>query len=234
VSIKALYRTGSREEWRRSLKALAIQVIVCKKGIGVSGKATLASESCFDVRAEYSSRVTEFTAVADGVFLVVDSSLTPARGNCRAFAIVYDDAQLPLWTASWGWSHSSQHIDGDSMQSLHLTRKFLVMILAAFLLPAAASAEKTLSHSDHEPLGGMRTKFIKDVSFAAVEKESNGRLKIADRWNSALATGYDALTVLGEGTVADIGIVVPEYKSDKMPLHQISKTSRGPHRGSSG
>jgi TRAP-type C4-dicarboxylate transport system substrate-binding protein len=111
------------------------------------------------------------------------------------------------------------------MQSLHLTRKFLVMILAAFLLPATASAEKTLRYSNHEPLGGMRTKFIKDVFFAAIEKESNGRLKIADHWDSALATGYDALTVLGEGTVADIGIVVPEYKSDKLPLHQISKAS---------
>jgi TRAP-type C4-dicarboxylate transport system substrate-binding protein len=96
------------------------------------------------------------------------------------------------------------------MQSLHLTRKFLVMTLAAFLLPATASAEKTLRYSDHEPLGGMRTKFIKDVFFAAIEKESNGRLKIADHWDSALATGYDALTVLGEGTVADLGIVVPE------------------------
>jgi TRAP-type C4-dicarboxylate transport system substrate-binding protein len=109
------------------------------------------------------------------------------------------------------------------MPPLHLTSKFLVMILAAFLLPAMASAKKTLRYSDHEPLGGMRTKFIKDVFFAAIEKESNGRLKIADHWDSALATGYDALSVLGEGAVADIGIVVPEYKSDKLPLHQIFK-----------
>ena len=110
------------------------------------------------------------------------------------------------------------------MQSLHLTRKLLVMVLAAFLLPATASAEKTLRYSDHEPLGGMRTKFIKDVFFAAIEKESNGRLRIRDQWDGVLATGYDALGVLGEGAIADIGIVVPEYKSDKMPLHQIFKS----------
>jgi len=59
-------------------------------------------------------------------------------------------------------------------------RKLLVVTLAAFLLPATASAEKILRYSDHEPLGGMRTKFIKDVFFAAIEKESNGRGAVAD------------------------------------------------------
>jgi hypothetical protein len=59
---------------------------------------------------------------------------------------------------------------------MHLAGKSLVMILALFLLPDTASAEKILRYSDHEPLGGMRTKFIKEVFFAAIEKESNGRL----------------------------------------------------------
>ena len=98
------------------------------------------------------------------------------------------------------------------------------MTLAALLFPAAASAEKILRYTDHEPLGGMRTRFIKDVFFAAVEKESNGRLKIDDRWDSALATGYDALSVLEKGAVADIGIVVPEYAASALPLHQIFKS----------
>ena len=108
------------------------------------------------------------------------------------------------------------------MQSLHL--KLLALMLAALLLPAAASAETILRYSDHEPLGGMRTKLIKEVFFAAIEKESNGRLKIEDHWNGELATGYDALGVVGKGAAADMGIVVPEYKSDRLPLHQIFKS----------
>ena len=110
------------------------------------------------------------------------------------------------------------------MQVLNRPGKLLAITLAALLLPAMASAEKILRYTDHEPLGGMRTKFIKDVFFAAVEKESNGRLKVEDHWNSELATGYDALRVLGNGSVADIGIVVPEYTADELPLHQIFKS----------
>lgn len=110
------------------------------------------------------------------------------------------------------------------MRLFNLPGKLLAMTLAAFLLPATASAETTLRYTDHEPLGGMRTQFIKDVFFPAVEKESGGRLKIADYWNGELATGYDALRVVGDGSIADIGIVVPEYAADELPLHQIFKS----------
>jgi TRAP-type C4-dicarboxylate transport system substrate-binding protein len=115
------------------------------------------------------------------------------------------------------------------MQRLTLPMRLLAMAVAALLLPATASAEKILRYTDHEPLGGMRTKFIKDVFFAAVEKESNGRLKIQPHWNGALAASYDALKVLGRGSTADIGIAVPEYTANELPLHQIFKSfPKGP------
>lgn len=98
------------------------------------------------------------------------------------------------------------------------------MLVAAFLLPVTASAQTVLRYSDHEPLGGMRTRFIKDVFFAAIHAESKGRLKIEDNWDSALATGYDALRVVGDGRVADMGIVVPEYSANDLPLQQIFKS----------
>jgi len=41
--------------------------------------------------------------------------------------------------------------------------KVLATLLAALLLPGAAAATTVLRYSDHEPLGGMRTRFIKDV-----------------------------------------------------------------------
>ena len=105
-----------------------------------------------------------------------------------------------------------------------LSRKLLPLLLAALLLPTTIFAQKILRYSDHEPLGGMRTRFIKDVFFAAIEKESNGRLKIEDRWDSAVSTGYDALRLVGEGRVTDMAIVVPEYSAKELPLHQLFKS----------
>ena len=105
-----------------------------------------------------------------------------------------------------------------------LTRRLLALLLAALVLPATASAQKILRYSDHEPLGGMRTLFIKDVFFAAIERESKGRLKIEDRWDSGVSTGYDALRVVGDGRVTDMAMVVPEYSAKELPLHQIFKS----------
>ena len=102
-------------------------------------------------------------------------------------------------------------------------RRLVAATCVALLLPAAAMAETILRYTDHEPLGGMRTRFIKDVFFAAVEKETNGRLKIRDQWDSSVATGYDALRTIGTSSAADIGIVVPEYTDKDLPLHQIFK-----------
>lgn len=92
------------------------------------------------------------------------------------------------------------------------------------LFSTMALSQHTLKYTDHEPLGGMRTKFIKEVFFAAIEKESNGRLKIEEHWGSELSNGYDALRKIGEDSIADMGIVVPEYASVNLPLHQIFKS----------
>ena len=59
------------------------------------------------------------------------------------------------------------------------THRFLSLLFAV-LLPALASAQTTLRCSDHELLEGMRPRFLKDVLFAAIERESKGRLKIED------------------------------------------------------
>ncbi|EOF4706839.1 TRAP transporter substrate-binding protein DctP [Klebsiella oxytoca] len=102
--------------------------------------------------------------------------------------------------------------------------KYLAILLAALLLPTAASAAQTLTYSDHEPLGGMRTRFINDVLFPAIEKESDGRLKIEAHWGGELSNGYDALRNVGKERKADMAIVVPEYASDALPLNQIFKS----------
>ena len=75
---------------------------------------------------------------------------------------------------------------------MRLTRTLLVMLVAVFLLPATGFAQKILRYSDHEPLGGMRTKFIQEVFFAAIDKESNGRLKVQDHWDGKLAARHSS------------------------------------------
>jgi TRAP-type C4-dicarboxylate transport system substrate-binding protein len=107
---------------------------------------------------------------------------------------------------------------------MEIIRKTLALALTLLLLPAAASATTTLRYTDHEPLGTMRTRFIHDVFFPAIEKESQGRLKIEEHWGGELSTGYDALLTVREGKTADIGIVVPEYAAKELPLHQIFKS----------
>lgn len=107
---------------------------------------------------------------------------------------------------------------------MEIIRKPLALALTLLLLPAAASATTTLRYTDHEPLGTMRTRFIHDVFFPAIEKESQGRLKIEEHWGGELSTGYDALLTVREGKTADIGIVVPEYAAKELPLHQIFKS----------
>ena len=110
------------------------------------------------------------------------------------------------------------------MRPIQLTKRLLALLLVNGLLLSAVYATQTLTYSDHEPLGGMRTRFIKDIFFAAIEKESNGRLKIEAHWDGKLAAGYDALRLVGEGRIADMAIVVPEYVAKELPLHQIFKS----------
>ena len=83
---------------------------------------------------------------------------------------------------------------------------------------------KTLIYSDHEPLGNMRTRFLNDVFFPAIEKESGGRIKISPHWNGELSISYENLNTVKNGTHAQISVVVPEYSMKELPLHQLFKS----------
>ena len=82
----------------------------------------------------------------------------------------------------------------------------------------------TLIYSDHEPLGNMRTKFLKDVFFAAINEQSHGRIKINSHWNGEISISYDALKTVKDGSKAQIAVIVPEYFAKELPLHQIFKS----------
>ena len=104
-------------------------------------------------------------------------------------------------------------------------------LLSNAVAQVTAPSPRILKFSDHEPLGGMRTRFLKDVVFPAIETESNGRLKIEDHWDGEIAAAYDALGAVAKG-ITDIGTVVPEYTAKELPLHQIFKSFiKGPVGG---
>ncbi|WP_159911239.1 ABC transporter substrate-binding protein [Pantoea sp. 18069] len=96
--------------------------------------------------------------------------------------------------------------------------------MASSIARARTPAPKILRYSDHEPFGGMRTRFLKDVFFPAIERESSGRLKIEAHWDGELAAAYDALGAAGKSPRVDMATAVPEYTANELPLHQIFKS----------
>lgn len=111
-------------------------------------------------------------------------------------------------------------------EKIYLPGKFTAEIFKPFLKWELKIAPDviTLSYSDHEPLGNMRTKFLNNVLFPAIERESNGRVKIIPHWNGELSISYNALPAVQEAKTAQLTVVVPEYFMDALPLHQVLKS----------
>ncbi|MFV8270262.1 TRAP transporter substrate-binding protein DctP [Flavobacterium sp. GT2N3] len=111
--------------------------------------------------------------------------------------------------------------------SKQIRRYALNILFVSFNILSCANtvpAQKILKYTDHESADEMRTTFLRDVFFPAIEKESNGRLKIEAHWNGELSTSYEALNTVSGGKIADIATVVPEYSAKELPLHQIFKS----------
>lgn len=70
----------------------------------------------------------------------------------------------------------------------------------------------------------MRTRFLKDVFFAEIEKETHGRIRIDDHWNGELADSHGVLAAVSTEDKADIGVIVPEYFAEQMPRGQLFKS----------
>ena len=95
---------------------------------------------------------------------------------------------------------------------------FLLLLCAPMFMEA-----QTLTFTDHEPLGNMRTR-VTEQFFRLVEQESQGRIRVNDHWNGEISSSYDACKMVCEGKKADMATVVPEYDSQRMPLHQLFKS----------
>lgn len=116
-----------------------------------------------------------------------------------------------------------------------LSRRTMVLATGAAALFAwnvgsAGAADITLKYSDHDPLGGMRTNFVKDVWLAEIVKQSGGKVKIQDFWGGALMSSKEALKGTGAG-VSDMGFIFPGHYPGELPGHSIFNLfPRGPNK----
>ena len=102
-------------------------------------------------------------------------------------------------------------------------KKIFMLVFAILLFSVKANA-LTFVYSDHEPLGNMRTTFLNEVFFKAVEEQSGGNIKINPYWNGEISISYDALKTVQDGSQAQITVIVPEYCAKELVLHQIFKS----------
>ena len=82
----------------------------------------------------------------------------------------------------------------------------------------------SLTYSDHEPLGNMRTTFLNEIFFPTIEKESKGRIHISCEWGGKISSSYEALKTVQEGKSAQMTVAVPEYYRNIFPLQQLFKS----------
>ena len=92
----------------------------------------------------------------------------------------------------------------------------------------ATAADITLKYSDHDPLGGMRTDFVKNVWLPEIEKQSGGKIAIQDFWGGALMSAKEQLKGTGDG-VTDLSFIYPGHYPAQLPAHSVFNLfPRGP------
>lgn len=85
-----------------------------------------------------------------------------------------------------------------------------------------------LNYSDHDPLGGMRTQFVKDVWLPEITEQSDGEITVRHFWGGALLSSKEILKGVGDG-IADLGMVYPGHYPRQLIAHSVfSLFPRGP------
>ena len=95
----------------------------------------------------------------------------------------------------------------------------LVCVFSLGAMPGVSSAAKTLKYSDHDPTGGLRTEFYRNVFLPEITKQTDGRIKFQDFWGGALLSATEALDGIGDG-VADMGMIFADFYPKRLMLHQ--------------
>ncbi len=104
-----------------------------------------------------------------------------------------------------------------------LFRTVLVMCLTLTLgmtcFISHAHANTVLKYSDHDPTGGLRTDFYKNVLFPEITKQTNGRITFQEFWGGALLSATEVLDGIGDG-VTDMGMIFADFYPKRLIMHQ--------------
>ena len=93
-----------------------------------------------------------------------------------------------------------------------------------------SAADVTLKYNDHDPLGGMRTNFVKNVWLPEIAKQTGGKVKIQDFWGGALLSSKEELKGIGDGVV-DMGFIFPGHFPKQLIAHSVFNLfPRGPQK----
>lgn len=111
-------------------------------------------------------------------------------------------------------------------------KRFSIATVAIFIVLSIGSVctagTVKMKYSDHDPPGGMRTNFIKEVWLPEIANQTNGTVKIQDFWGGALMGSKEILKGIGDG-VTQMGFVYPGHYPGQLPAHTILKLfPRGP------
>lgn len=108
-----------------------------------------------------------------------------------------------------------------------VARSGAALALLGVLAAAPVSAE-TIRYSDHDPLGGMRTDFVKEVWLPEITEQSGGDIEVRDFFGASLLGSKEVLTGVGQG-VANMGFVFPGHYPERLVAHTIfTLFPRGP------
>jgi TRAP-type C4-dicarboxylate transport system substrate-binding protein len=103
----------------------------------------------------------------------------------------------------------------------------LVILLACFVSVSQAGAV-TMKYSDHDPPGGMRTDFLKNVWLPEIEKQTGGKVKMQDFFGGALLGSKEILKGIGDG-ITQAGFLYPGHYPGQLTAFTIYKLfPRGP------
>jgi len=106
----------------------------------------------------------------------------------------------------------------------------IFIFLLLFITSISEGKTVTVKYSDHDPPGGMRTQFVKNVWFLEIGKQTAGQIKFQDFWGGALLSSKEILRGIGDG-VTNFGFVYPGHYPGELVSFTIFKVfPRGPSK----
>ncbi|KJS21699.1 MAG: hypothetical protein VR72_09410 [Clostridiaceae bacterium BRH_c20a] len=82
--------------------------------------------------------------------------------------------------------------------------------------------EITLTYSDHDPPGGMRTEFVQNVWLPEIQKQTGNKVKINANFGGSLLSSQEVLEGAASG-VTDMALIFPDFYPEKLFGYQIFK-----------